>query len=171
MRSLRIALLLSLGLLVGCAGSAADDASATTSAVTSETTSEVAGAFSIDYTIGWFSGAKFESIDAKKLGSVLPDGDAQTYAKCLAARRGGAPLGDGRADTVRGDTLDGEIWKHDGATYYVLTVDLEDAEGLHDVAMAFVFSSDGASRFQALTWDGKRNVKIAYKTNPPCTSS
>lgn len=155
-----LAALTALSCAVGCGGETDDDASSDSAAAVRETSIEnTAGAFAVDYGLGFLAARHLEDIPRDKLLEELPpEGDARRYAQCLEVRR----------DTVKGDTLSGHTWDYEGQRYYVLKTELKNANGLEDVHMMFVFSSDGVSRFQVLTWDGRRNVKIAYRSGAPC---
>lgn len=144
--------------LIGCATPPADEeeASSESNQAATSSSADVSAAFAIDYgasdsAAGWLvSSGRFDSIDEDDLMKRLPDGAAHAAAVCLADRH----------DTIHGDTLAGFTWKHEHETYYVLSVALADMNGLEDLHMVFVFNADGTSAFQALTWDGKKNIKL-----------
>lgn len=148
------ALLLVLATLVGCASPAPADEGAEESGQAESASSNqgVQTAFAIDYgSSGSAAGilvrsGSFDSIDI----DALPDGDVSSAAQCLSARN----------DSIHGDSLAAMTWTFQHETYYVLTVALDDMQGLHDLHLVFVYTSDGSASFQALTWDGKKNVKL-----------
>lgn len=154
-------LLLLVATLLGCAAAPVEEeeaAAGSSQAASRESTAEVATAFAIDYgasdsAAGFLvASGTFDSIDDRALSGALPDGEARAAARCIAARQ----------DAVHGDTLAGLTWRHEHQTYYVLVVDLDDMQGLRDLHMLYVFAKDGSAVFQALTWDGKKNVKLAF---------
>lgn len=155
MKALVALLLLVLSSLIGCAAPPAEDDAAGESGE-AQSNADPAAAFAIDYGVsGSIAGAlvasgTFASIDGDDLADTLPEGDARAAATCLAERK----------DSVHGDTLEGRTWTFHHQTYYVLVVALDDMKGLHDLHMVFVFDAKGAAAFQALTWDGKKNVKL-----------
>jgi hypothetical protein len=161
--------------LTGCGAPPPDDGTSSAGAATTatgESAQDEAGAFSTDFTVGWLTGARFHALPTttSDLIAALPEGDARTYARCLEKRRADAPLGDGRRDTVHGDSLVGSTWEHAHARFYVLLVDVSNTKGLRNLQMAFVFAEDGASRFQALTWDNRTNIQLAFRDGAPCVS-
>ena len=143
--------LLFLLVMAGCAAAPASEGTAESGQAESSA-STVSGAFAIDYSASssiaglLVRSGSFDSIDV----DALPDGDASAAATCLSARH----------DAMHGDSLAALTWKYEHDTYYVLTVALDDMQGLHDLHMVFVYNADGSSAFQALTWDGKKNVKL-----------
>lgn len=147
-------LLLVLAMLVGCASPAAEEEASAESGQAA-TKTDLSGAFAIDYgasdsAAGWLvSSGTFHSIERRSLMDTLPEA-VRASAQCLAARK----------DSLHGDTLAGLTWTYEHETFYVLVVDLDDMQGLRDLHMLFVFDADGAPAFQALTWDGKKNIKL-----------
>lgn len=149
------ALLFVMATLVGCAATPATDEGSATSGQ-AESGADASAAFAIDYSTSdsaagiLVRSGSFDSISSDDLMTTLPEGDATAAAQCLSARN----------DSMHGDTLAGLTWTYNHETYYVLTVALDDMQGLTDLHMVFVYAADGSSAFQALTWDGKKNVKL-----------
>ncbi|MFO0737266.1 MAG: hypothetical protein U0270_15355 [Labilithrix sp.] len=148
--------------LIGCAAPPAEEsegAAESNQAASSASMADVSAAFAVDYGVSdsltgtlLVGSGSFRTIEDDELTETLPDGDARAAAKCLADRQ----------DSLHGDTLTGLTWKHEHRKYFVLVVALDDMQGLHDLHMLFVFEADGSPAFQALTWDGKQNVKITF---------
>lgn len=167
MKAIVALLLLVVAGLVGCAAPSGSDSDAeegsgesnegeSNEAQSRGSNADPAAAFAVDYGVSGsaagilVASGTFASIDDRDLAGALPEGDASAAAQCLAARK----------DSVHGDTLEGRTWTFNHRTYYVLVVGLDDMKGLTDLHMVFVFDAKGAAAFQALTWDGKKNVKL-----------
>jgi len=136
-------------LLGGCA--AADEDTPDESGAAVRGTDDVAGAFAVQYALG----GDFDRIAER---DAPAESELRATLACVAQRR----------DLVRGATARLLRWTFERRRYFVLEVDLEDQETIRDAVFVYVFSESGATAFQALAWDGKKNVKLAFRTGTGC---
>jgi hypothetical protein len=105
-------------------------------------------------------GGRFRDIRRADLLTDLPEGDARTFATCLAERR----------DIVDGKSLAGGTWTFERAEYFTLEVNVGPRPEFRDPVMVFVFDVDGRQAFQALAWDRKHRVKLNFENRSPYAS-